>query len=463
MSNLFDSKLSTVTLGIEDFANNLKKAQGDVLNLCWQPPCKSNPQDAMLLAKLIDNEKITQANKIAFNKYLNAQPVLKKIASAKDVIPNFSEKKILHSGPPIPFEKMCGPMQGAICGAIVFEGWAENIEKALQIIQEKQVLLEPCHHHHAVGPMAGVTSPTMPVFVVENTVDGNLAFSNFNEGLGKVLRFGANSQEVLKRLNFIKEIIAPTLSKALDILGPIEIKPLISQGLQMGDECHNRNVASTGLLLKLLAPTLSELKYGSEVLKFIASNDHFFLNISMAACKCMLDAASNIPFSSMVTAMARNGVNFGIRISGGGDKWFEAPANFIKGLYFPGYGDKDANPDLGDSAITETAGIGGFAMASSPAIVKFVGGTSQDALENSIRMREITLGRHPSFCLPALDFQGTACGIDVLKVLDRNILPIINTGIAHRLAGVGQIGAGITTAPQDCFIKALRFLGAQIL
>lgn len=463
MNDIFTKKLSTVTLGVKTFSDNIQACSGDVVDLKWQPPCFADPDDAMVLAKLIDNEKIKKANEIALNKYLNAQPVLTKICPAGEVIPDFSGCQLLHSGPPIAFENMCGPMQGAVCGAVVYEGWAENIEKARDLVAGGQIKLSPCHHHHAVGPMAGVISPSMPVFVVKNTVDGNESYSNLNEGLGKVLRFGANGEEVIQRLKFMQERLAPVLAKALEITGPIEIKPLISQGLQMGDECHNRNSASTGQLIKLLSPVLAGIDGGADALRFIASNDHFFLNLSMAACKCMLDAASGVKYSSMVVAMARNGVNFGIRISGAGDTWFEAPSLLIKGLYFPGYGDKDANPDLGDSAITETAGIGGFAMAASPAIVKFVGGSSQDALDNSLRMREITLGRHPSFCLPSLDFDGTACGIDVLKVLDRHILPIINTGIAHKQAGIGQIGAGITNAPEECFVKALRFLAKEIL
>ena len=463
MNDIFAKNLSTVTLGVKTFSDNLQACSGTVVDLKWQPPCFADPDDAMALSKLIDNEKIKKANEIALNKYLNAQPVLTKICPAREAIPDFSGRQLLHSGPPIAFEDMCGPMQGAVCGAAVYEGWAEDIEKARALVAGGEIKLSPCHHHHAVGPMAGVISPSMPVFVVKNTVDGNEAYSNLNEGLGKVLRFGANGKEVIDRLKFMQECLAPVLAKALEVTGPIEIKPLISQGLQMGDECHNRNSGSTGQLLKLLSPVLAGIEDGADALRFIASNDHFFLNLSMAACKCMLDAASWVKYSSMVVAMARNGVNFGIRISGAGDAWFEAPSLLIKCLYFPGYGDKDANPDLGDSAITETAGIGGFAMAASPAIVKFVGGSSQDALDNSLRMREITLGRHPSFCLPSLDFDGTACGIDVLKVLDRHILPIINTGIAHKQAGIGQIGAGITNAPEECFVKALRFLAKEIL
>jgi hypothetical protein len=314
--------------------------------------------------------------------------------------------------------------------------------------------------------MAGIISPSMPVWVVENATGGNRACSNYNEGLGKVLRFGANDRSVIDRLRFIASDVAPTLRAAVKQLGRIELKPLMAQALNMGDEVHNRNAAATALLFKQLAPALLAVDIPREraaaTLNFIAGNDHFFLNLSMAACKAMLDAAAGVPASSMVSAMSRNGVNFGIRLSGTGDRWFEAPANPVDGLYFPGYSRADAAADLGDSSITETAGVGGFAMAAAPAIVKFVGGTAADALHHSMRMRAITLGANPSFTLPALDFAAVAAGIDARKVVDRGILPVINSGIAHREPGVGQIGAGITAAPMACFSAAVQELAREV-
>jgi hypothetical protein len=357
-------------------------------------------------------------------------------------------------------------MRGGILGAIVLEGWADSIDAAMRLVESGSVALEPCHHHGAVGPMAGIISPSMPVWVVENATGGNRAYSNFNEGLGKVLRFGANDRGVIDRLRFIASDVAPTLRVAVRQLGRIELKSLMAQALNMGDEVHNRNAAATALLFKQLAPSLLASDIAREraaaPLNFVAGNDHFFLNLSMAACKAMLDAAAGVPASSLVTAMSRNGVNFGIRLSGTGDRWFEAPANPIDGLYFPGYSLADAAADLGDSAITETAGVGGFAMAAAPAIVKFVGGSATDALHHSLRMRAITIGANPSFTLPALDFAAVAAGIDARKVVDRGILPVINSGIAHREAGVGQIGAGITTAPMACFGAAVKELARAV-
>jgi hypothetical protein len=314
--------------------------------------------------------------------------------------------------------------------------------------------------------MSGIISPSMPVWMVLNATHGNRAYSNLNEGLGKVLRFGANSAEVLERLKWIERTLAPVLRAGLDKLGELELKPLMAQALHMGDEVHNRNAAASSLLLKRLVPALlkssASTADATAAIEFIAGNDHFFLNISMAACKSMLDAAHGIANSSVVTAMARNGVEFGIRVSGLGERWFTAPSPLVNGLYFPGYTIKDAAPDLGDSAITETAGVGGFAMAAAPAIVKFVGGSAQDALANTLSMTHITLRRNGAFTLPALDFAGTPACIDARRVVDTGILPVINTGIAHKEPGVGQIGAGVTRAPLECFTQAVRTLAAEV-
>ncbi|WP_151216374.1 DUF1116 domain-containing protein [Citrobacter meridianamericanus] len=463
MNTLFNQPLKVVNAGLQSFANNIQKVGGEAIALSWQPPAQGDVNAGLELASLIHHPLVEQANKIAMERYLSAQPVLVDVMQAHEAIPEMAKsKRILHSGPPISWENMCGPVKGAIIGAMLFEGWATSHEEAECQILAGDIELEPCHHYHAVGPMAGIISPSMPLWVIENKTNGQRTFSNFNEGLGKVLRFGANNDEVLNRLYWMRDELAPALKAAVIRLGELELKPLMAQALHMGDEVHNRNAAATGLLIKRLLPALLSSNLPTEQLQrtvtFITSNDHFFLNLSMAACKAMMDAATNVPFSSMVTVMARNGVNFGIRLSGTGDQWFQAPANAVEGLFFPGYGVDDAAADLGDSAITETAGVGGFAMASSPAIVKFVGGTPADATNNSRRMQAITLGGNPAFTLPALNFAPTAAGIDARKVADRGILPVINTGIAHKQAGVGQIGAGITTAPMRCFVDAIAAL-----
>jgi hypothetical protein len=398
--------------------------------------------------------------------FLGAQPKLTGIGVAREALPGMGERMILHAGPPIEWRRMCGPMRGAIVGAILYEGWASDAARAQRMAESSEVAFEPCHHHAAVGPMAGIVSPSMPVWTVTNANGGNRAYATLNEGLGKVLRFGANGPEVIARLKWIEKTLAPVLRAGLAKLGEVELKPLMAQALHMGDEVHNRNAAASSLLIKRLVPALLKSDAPpaevAAAIEFIAGNDHFFLNISMAACKSMLDAAGKVPGSSMVSVMARNGVEFGIRISGLGERWFTAPAPVVNGLYFPGYTIADAAPDLGDSAITETAGVGGFAMAAAPAIVKFVGGSAQDALANTLAMTQITLRRNNAFTLPALDFAGTPAGIDARRVVDSGILPVINTGIAHKEPGVGQIGAGVTRAPAACFSQAVLALAAAI-
>jgi hypothetical protein len=468
VKKLFEQDLKVVNVGLQGFANNVLAAGGQATNLAWAPPAGADAALGWTLARLVGDPRIEEANRTAYERYLAAQPRLVDLVLAGEAIPGLGagERRILASGPPIAWADMCGPQQGAIAGAILYEGWAENLEAAEHLAASGSVALEPCHEHGAVGPMAGIISPSMPVWVVENTAAGNRAFCNLNEGLGKVLRFGANSPEVLDRLRWLGGEFFQTMQVAVRGLADPDLKPLMAQALHMGDELHNRNAAASGLLFKRLTLSLlgSDLDSAAirRALEFVAGNDHFFLNVSMAACKSMSDAAHGVPGSSMVTVMARNGVNFGIRLSGTGDEWFQAPANPVDGLYFPGYSVEDAAADLGDSAITETNGLGGFAMAASPAIVQFVGGTPADATANSRRMLSITLGTNPAFTLPPLNFGGTPAGIDARLVADSGVLPIINTGIAHRQAGVGQIGAGITTAPMECFNDALSSLASGL-
>jgi hypothetical protein len=468
MKQLFEQDLKVVNVGLEGFAHNIAAAGGNVAHLSWAPPAGADPALGWSLANMIGDPRIERANRTAYERYLAAQPRLADLVLARDAIPGLAagEHRILHSGPPIAWAHMCGPQQGAIAGAILYESWADTLEAAEAMAASGSVALEPCHAHGAVGPMAGIISPSMPVWVVENTAAGNRAFCNLNEGLGHVLRFGANSPEVLDRLRWLGTEFFSTMQVAVRGLADTNLKPMMAQALHMGDELHNRNAAASALLFKRLALSLLNSKLESSAIQralvFVAGNDHFFLNISMAACKSMSDAAHGVPGSSMVTVMARNGVNFGIRLSGTGEQWFQARANPVDGLYFPGYTVEDAAADLGDSAITETNGLGGFAMAASPAIVQFVGGTPADATANSRRMLSITLGANPAFTLPALNFGGTPAGIDARLVADSGILPIINTGIAHKKAGVGQIGAGITTAPMECFNDALAALAEEL-
>jgi hypothetical protein len=466
MKPLFGGALSVLNVGLASFAESVVQAGADATQVHWEPPAGGDAAVGALLARLVNAPAVEAANKEACEAYLAAQPMLAGIGVAREALHGMSDRTILHSGPPVAWSHMCGPMRGAVVGAILYEGWADDPDRASAMAASGDIAFAPCHHFAAVGPMAGIISPSMPVWVVRNATRGNVAFSNFNEGLGKVLRFGANGSDVIARLKWLETVLAPALRSALDVVGEIPVKPLMAQALHMGDEVHNRNVAASSLLVKRLVSALLKTRTApadiAAIIDFIAGNDHFFLNISMASCKAMLDAAHGIPNSSVVTAMARNGVDFGIRVSGLGDRWFVTQAPIVDGLYFPGYTIADAAPDLGDSAITETAGLGGFAMAAAPAIVKFVGGTPQDAAANTLAMGHITLRKNDAFTLPTLDFAGTPACIDIRRVVDTGIRPVINTGIAHRQPGVGQIGAGVTHAPLACFTQAIAALAETV-
>lgn len=435
-------------------------APDDVVQLDWRPPAFGNLAAARAML-VLDTTETHAANRAAIAAVHDVRPQLVRVRSARAEIPALAAgRTLLHAGPPIEIARMCGPMLGALIGAAVHEGWANDPTQASAMLHGGEIAVAPCHQHGAVGPMAGVIAPSMPVLVVEDA--GRTAFATLNEGLGKVLRYGAFDNEVLNRLAWMRDVLGPTLDQTLAADGPVDVTSLIGQALAMGDEGHNRNVAATSLLTRRLAPTLAGLPHGAEVLRFLAGNDHFALNLSMASAKLAMDAAAGWPDSTLVTAMCRNGVEFGLRTAATGDRWFTAPVGPADGLFFPGYGIDDANPDLGDSAITETLGLGGFAMAASPAITQFVGGTPADAQAMTRSMRRITLGPHPAYPLPPANFAGSPSGIDVIKVLDTGILPVINTGIAHREAGVGQIGAGIVTAPSAVFTAAIVALAQEV-
>jgi hypothetical protein len=403
---------------------------------------------------------IDQANHEALRRILAGEPVLVDVVPASEAISDLADHSILHAGPPIDWGRMCGPMRGAVMGIAVFEGWANDLDDAAQKAGSGSFAFHPNHHFGAVGPMTGLTTASQPLMVVENKAFGNRAYCAINEGLGKVMRFGGNDATVLDRLRWIRETLGPALGRAIRESGGIPLKPLIARGLTMGDEMHQRNVACSSLLLRQLAPLLAATAKNSgelvECLGFIGSNDQFFLNIAMAMGKALTDPARGIEASCVVTAMSRNGTDFGIRVSGTGDRWFTAPVEIPVGIYFPGFSERDANPDMGDSAIVETIGLGAFAMGAAPAVVGYIGaGRASDAAAFTRSMAEITVGPNPAWTIPAMDFTGVPTGIDIRLVVETGLAPTINTGIAHREPGVGQVGAGIVKAPISCFEQAL--------
>ncbi|GAT72685.1 DUF1116 domain-containing protein [Microbacterium hydrocarbonoxydans] len=470
VNELFSTGLKPVNLGLDMFAEDLQAQGVQPVLMDWTPPGGGDPEVIAALSRLEDPavaEKIDAANQVALDRILSAQPFLEGFGQALDTVPGMTEKTILHAGPPIEFTRMSGPMKGAVTGALVFEGLAKDLDEAFELAASGEITFSPCHEHQSVGSMAGVTSASMWVHKVTNRTHGNTAFTNLSEQLSKILRFGANDQSVIDRLNWMRDVFGPVLSAAMALNEDgLDLRLMLSQALHMGDEAHNRNVAGTTLLIQALAPYILETDFSTkekrEVFDFVASSDYFSGPTWMVAAKASMDAANGIENSTIVTTMARNGVDFGIRVSGTGGQWFTGPAQQVVGPMFAGYTPDDSGLDMGDSAITETFGIGGFAMAAAPAIVALVGGTVDEAMGYSRTMNAITTGNNPNITIPALDFMGVPSGIDVRKVMETGILPIINTAIAHKEPGIGMIGAGITHPPVEAFQQALRALAETV-
>jgi len=459
LADLLTGEPRVIAAGAAVLAEALQAQAAVVEQVDWRPPPSGSER---ALARVLADPRRESANATAVERLLSAEALLVDVRPAAEAL-GLERGTFLHAGPPIAWERASGPLRGALIGAVLLEGLADTPEQAERALAAGDgITLDPCHAHRAVGPMAGVVSPSMWMVELADPVHGGRAWCSLNEGLGKVLRYGAYGPEVLDRLRWMAAVLGPLLGQAVRRHGPVDVKALVAQMLQMGDEGHNRNRAGTLMLLRELLPELIGLDAPSndvaEVARFVGGNDHFFLNLVMPACKLATDAARDVPGSSLVVTMARNGTDFGVQTSGTGDAWSTGPAQLADGLFLGSFGPDDANPDIGDSAITETAGIGGFAMAAAPAIVRFIGGAVPDALAATQRMYEITLAESRAYQVPILEFRGTPTGIDVVQVVRTGVLPQINTGMAGRVAGTGQVGAGLVTPPAECFTAALEAL-----
>lgn len=482
-NSLLDLMPGVVNLGIDGFNASITAHGGSVSPIQWQPPGDGDPALAWDLARLMDDPRVEQANQVATQRIIQARPMWEDIALRADSV--WSDMKgarlLLHAGPPVAWDDMCGPMHGAMIGAVLYEGWAPTPDKARAMLKRGDIAFAQCHDYQAVGPMTGIISPSMPLICVRNadassSAKNNMAYTNINEGIGRCLRFGANGPDVIERLKWFEAVLAPVLKAAVrhqfDQTGGIDLKAIQSQALLMGDEVHSRNAASTALFFMALSVPLAGLDFARgtvtqdhvrQTLDFVAKTSQFFLNYSMVSCKAIMDSAHGIEYSTVVTATARNGTQTGLRVSGLGKKWFCATSDLPQGLFFPGFKQEDACPDIGDSAITETAGFGGCSFAASPALTLLAGGSVDDAVRYTQEMYEITVTQNPALSLPALNFRGAPCGLDVRKVVDTGIRPVVTTGIAHKEAGIGQIGAGIVRVPMSCYSQALREAATQFL
>ncbi len=468
---LLGSELEVVTAGVGGFAEALRRQGVEVAEVDWRPPAEGDLQRVGLLTRLASDPelapRIEEANARTIARIQRSDPQIVAVETARDAL-GLSDRVILHSGPPIGWDRMCGPQRRSVLGAIRFEGWADDLEEAGALVTTGAVRLSPNHRYGAVGPMTGVVSPSMPLLVARNEAFGNRAYSTFNEGRGDTLWFGVCERTTLDRLAWIREVMAPSLSCGLQAGGPISVFDFVAEGLQMGDECHARHAATTSLLMKRFAPAMLDggatASDVAEILRFADRNNHFFLNFTMAAVKATMDAAHGIPCSTIVTAMSRNGVDFMIRVGGLGDRWVVAPVRPMdEAVYYTGFGVEDAAGDIGDSAIIETCGIGGMAIASAPTLAPFVGG-SVAAEAGAIRdLALITVARHGRFRMPPMDDEKTPLGIDLTRVVETRVVPFITTGVLHETdPTVGQIGTGIARAPVEVFDRALVAFAREV-
>jgi hypothetical protein len=416
-------------------------------------------------------KSIDEANEAIAQKIISAQPTLVDVVAAKTVIPELEDKLILHAGPPIAFEDMPDPVQGAAIGAALFEGWASDEDSARRVCAE-EVRFAPNNDFRAVGAMGGILSGNLPVFVVENRTDGNRSYTTMHEGEGKVLRFGVYDESVGEHLRWMRDVLGVALSRALKLVpgGGLAVNPILAQAVAMGDEFHVRNTAASSLIYREIGPKLTQAGLPQRdlesVSEFLAGNINFFLTLAMASAKATLDAAATIRAGSVVTCLTRNGREFAIRVSGTGDRWFTGPEDKLDTLFFPGFTEDDACPDCGDSAILEAYGLGGPIAVAAPSVQQMVGtgeGGFEDALATSEEQAEIMVAANPDMPIPNWNFRGVPVGIDVRKVVATGIAPLITTAVMHKKAGIGMVGVGKVRASMPCFTAALEALSeAQV-
>jgi hypothetical protein len=458
-------EVEVVNVGLSLFSRAVADQGRPVVDVDWRIPAGGDLRLVAALRRLYGprSEAIEKANAEVLRRLDGGTPVLVGLEPAASLLPGLGERSILHCGPPIAWDDVCDPLRRSIRAAVMAEGWAASPEEAGRLVDKGEVSLEPANHHRAVVPMASAVGPSAWLWVVENREDGTKAFSAINQGPGEVAWFGVETPAAVERLVFLAEVAGPLLAEAVKAVGPLDVFGMAAQGLAMGDDVHMRTQACTNLLIRHLLPALAALESPArvELARFLAGNHLFFLNLAMAAARSLTEWAGHVEGSSLVTAMARNGTTFGVRLPG--SPWFVTKAPPIgHALYYAGQGPETSAPDIGDSALLELVGLGGPAGAASPAVAAFVGGTMADAVALTLDMDRICAGRSSRFKLPLLDLRGTPVGVDVRKVVETGITPRINTGILHASAGTGQVGAGVAVAPLACFAEALLQLDAGL-
>lgn len=406
-----------------------------------------------------EDDQIEAANAEALRRITASDAILVDLVPAAEALPALGENDILHAGPPLAgWDKACGALRGAIIATLLHEARAPTAEAAEALARSGELQLLPASDLGVMATYGGVITRQTNLLVVENRTGGTQAFAGLNEGRGKALRYGSYDDDTLARYGWLEGPFAAALRAAIRAAGGIDLFHVLTQALHMGDDGHSRQKAASALFANAIAPhvaaTSTDSAFAARVLTFLAENEIFHLSLTMAASKAAMLWAEDIPGSTVVTALAANGDEWGIKVSGTGAMWFTAPVPILSGHYFEGFSAADASPVIGDSEIAETFGLGAFAMSGAPALARYVGGTPEAAAAMAAEMYEITLAEHTRFKIPALNYRGTPLGIDIRRVLARGIEPIFNSGIAHRTAGVGQIGAGFGRVPLACFERA---------
>ena len=458
------ARVEAVTLGLSAFAGALRDQGAPVVEVDWRPPAGGDGEAVRTLARLWGRHGATvaAANARAVEAIEQTSAQALSVEPAGTVVPGLGDGTLLHAGPPIEWERVCDPQRRALVAAALFEGWAGDREEAAALLARGEIALASGNEHAHVGPMTGVCSPSMPVWVVEDATSGARAYSTLNEGPGRTLWFGVGDDESIARLRFFRDDLGPRLARMLAHRGPIDVFGLAAQGLNMGDELHMRSQATGNLLIRDLAPALAVVG-GEEAARFLAGNHHFFLNLTMAAAKCASLATADCAGSSVVSLIARNGTEVGIQLAGMPGRWFVAEAAPVAdALLREGNGPDDAARDIGDSAVIECVGLGGMALAAAPAVASFFGGDAAAAAARTELMAEICAARSERFTITARDFAGTPVGIDARLVVELGVTPQITTGVLHAHAGTGQIGAGVAHQPVEPFRAAIAALTASL-
>jgi hypothetical protein len=454
--------VQAVSLGLSIFADALRDQGAAVAEVDWRPPAGGDPETLAVLTRLWGEhgDRVGSANAEVVERIEGCVPRAVTVAPAREVVPGVRDGLLLHSGPPIEWARVCDPQRRALTAAAVFEGWAGDRAAAERMFADGEIALEPGNEHDHVGPMTGVCSPSMPVWVVE--AERVRSFSTLNEGPGRTLWFGVGDDEAVERLRFFRDDLGPALTRVLDHRGPVDIFGLAAQGLNMGDELHMRSQATGNLLMRDMLAAFAAVG-GEAAARFIAGNHHFFLNLTMAACKCASLAAAGIEGSTIVTLMSRNGTDMGIQLAGMPGRWFTEPAAPVQDtLLRAGFSPEDAALDIGDSAVIECCGLGGMALAAAPAVAAFFGGDASAAAARTELMSEICAARSSRFTITARDYAGTPVGIDARLVTELEVTPQITTGVLHATSGAGQIGAGVAHQPPAPFRAAVLALDERL-